>query len=63
MSRFDKIAFIKSFWSDFFEIKNLEVLSENQLNILIKTILAQIKYRQDGYTAVQHVLSFPLFLN
>jgi hypothetical protein len=63
MGRFDKIAFIKSFWSEFFEIKNLDVLSESQLNILIRTILDQVKQRHDGYTAVHHVLNFPIYLN
>jgi hypothetical protein len=63
MGRFDKIAFIKSFWAEFFEIKNLDVLSESQLNILIRTILDQVKQRHDGYTAVHHVLNFPIYLN
>jgi hypothetical protein len=63
MGRFDKIMFIKSFWADFFEIKNLNLLTEKQLNILIKTILSQVKNTNNGFTAIDHVLSFPLFLN
>jgi hypothetical protein len=63
MSRIDKIAFIRSFWSEFFEIKNLDLLSESQLNILIRTILSQVKQRRDGFSAIDHVLSIPVHLN
>ena len=63
MSKVEKIAFIRSFWSDFFEIKNLNDLNDLQLNILIKTIIKQVQERAERFNAVTHVLSFPVFLN
>ena len=63
MSKIEKITFIRSFWSDFFEIKNLNDLNDGQLNILIKTIIKQVKEQADKFDAVQHVLSFPIYLN
>ena len=63
MSKVEKIAFIKSFWSDFFEIKNLNDLNDKQLNILMKTIVKQGKEQAEKFNAVSHVLSFPVFLN
>lgn len=63
MSKLEKIAFIKSFWADFFEIKNLDQLNDQQLNILIKTIIKQVQEQAERFNAVHHVLSFPVFLN
>ena len=63
MSKIEKISFIRSFWKDFFEIKNLNDLNDKQLNILIKTIAKQINEKVNKFNAVDHVLSIPIYLN
>ena len=62
MSRIEKISFIRSFWT-FREVsERLEEYPDKKLDRIIAKIIEEIR-KQVEYTAVDHVLNFPVYLN
>ncbi len=62
MSRFEKIAFIQSFWKMFNIEDNLNQCSDIQLDKLLKSILFQIKGHK-YINALLHVKFMRIFPN
>ena len=62
MSRFEKIAFIQSFWKMFNIEDNLNQCSDSQLDQLLKSILFQIKGHK-YINALLHVKFMGIFPN
>ena len=62
MSRFEKIAFIQSFWKMFNIEDNLNQCSDIQLDQLLKSILFQIKGHK-FINALLHVKFMRIFPN
>ncbi len=62
MSRFEKIAFIQSFWKMFNIEDNLNQCSDIQLDQLLKSILFQIKGHK-YINALLHVKFMRIFPN
>ena len=62
MSRFEKIAFIESFWKMFNVEDSLINCSDNHLDKLVLSIKNQVK-RYKYVNAFLHIKFMPLFLN
>ncbi|MAR67737.1 MAG: hypothetical protein CL833_10870 [Crocinitomicaceae bacterium] len=62
MSRIEKISFIRSFWTFREVYERLEEYPDKKLDRIIAKIIEEIR-KQVEYTAVDHVLNFPVYLN
>lgn len=62
MSRLEKISFIRSFWTYKEVYERLEDYPDNKLDTIIAKIIQEIR-KQVNFTAVDHVLNFPVYLN
>jgi hypothetical protein len=62
MSRIEKISFIRSFWTFKEVYERLEEYPDKKLDNIIAKIINEIR-KQVEFTAVDHVLNFPVYLN
>ena len=62
MSRIEKISFIRSFWTFKEVYERLEEYPDKKLDHIIAKIINEIR-KQVEFTAVDHVLNFPVYLN